>query len=107
MTYLGIPIHFKKLRKQDLQIVNHKMIKRTDPWQGRLMSSGGRLILVNSCLSSIPMYIMGFYNLTDEGSDNIRGRFFWQGGRKKFKYHMDKRDALTVPKDFGPVWFRL
>jgi hypothetical protein len=29
------------------------------------MSTGGRLILVNSCLSSIPTYLMGFYHLTD------------------------------------------
>jgi hypothetical protein len=47
MTYLGIPIHVHKLRKQDLHVVNVKMFRKTDPWQGRLMSSGGRLILVN------------------------------------------------------------
>jgi hypothetical protein len=93
MVYLGIPIHTRKLRKQDLQCINSKMGKRTDPWQGRLMSSGGRLILVNSCLSSIPTYIMGFYHLTDgqhEELDSIRIRFFWQGGSKTFKYHMAK-----------------
>jgi hypothetical protein len=82
MTYLGIPIHVKKLRKHDLQLVNCKMIKRTNPWQERLMSSGGRLILINSCLSSIPMYMMGFYNLTNgqhEELDIIRARFFSKG----------------------------
>jgi hypothetical protein len=31
MCYLGIPLHTKKLRKQDLQMVNEKMSKRTDP----------------------------------------------------------------------------
>jgi hypothetical protein len=45
------------------------------------MSLGGRLILINSCLSSIPTYMMGFYHLTDghhEEFGTIRGRFFWQ-----------------------------
>jgi hypothetical protein len=49
------------------------------------MSSGGRLILVNSCLSNIPNYVMDFYNLTDgqhKELDSIRGMFFWQGGRE-------------------------
>jgi hypothetical protein len=31
MCYLGIPLHIKKLRKQDLQMVNEKTSKRTDP----------------------------------------------------------------------------
>jgi hypothetical protein len=80
MIYLGVPIHTRKLRKPDLQIVNEKMRKMIDPWQGRLMSSGGgdRLILVNSCLSNIPTYIMSFYHLTDgyhEELDSIRRRF--------------------------------
>jgi hypothetical protein len=41
------------------------MIKRIDPWQGRMMSFGRRLILVNSYLSNILDYVIGFYNLTD------------------------------------------
>jgi hypothetical protein len=60
LTYLGIPIHTGKLRKCDLQVVNVKIGKRVEPWQGKLLSSGGRLILVNSYLSSIPTYLMGF-----------------------------------------------
>jgi hypothetical protein len=39
LTYLGIPIHTRKLRKCDLQVVNVKMAKRVDPWQGKLLSS--------------------------------------------------------------------
>jgi hypothetical protein len=87
-----------------LQVINEKMEKRTDPWQGRLMSSGGRLIFTNSCLGSIPTYMMGFYHLTHgqhEEFDTIRGRFFWQGGSKTFRYHMAKWESIPVPKGFG------
>jgi hypothetical protein len=41
MCYLGIPLHTRRLKKHDMQMVNEKMRKRNDPWQGRLMSSGG------------------------------------------------------------------
>jgi hypothetical protein len=34
MIYLGIPIHFNKLRKKDLQVINVKMIKKTDLGRG-------------------------------------------------------------------------
>jgi hypothetical protein len=30
MCYMGIPLHTRKLRKQDLQMVNEKMRKITD-----------------------------------------------------------------------------
>jgi hypothetical protein len=79
LTYLGIPIQIRKLRKCDLQVLNVKMGKRVEPWQGKLLSSGGRLILVKSCLSSIPTYLMGFYYLSDgqhRELDSIRGSFF-------------------------------
>jgi hypothetical protein len=73
--------------------VHEKMGRRAKPWQGRMMSFGGRSILVNACLSNIPNYVMGFYNLTDgrhRQMDSIRGKFLWQGGGKTFKYHMAK-----------------
>jgi hypothetical protein len=41
MTYLEIPIHIKKLRKQDLRVVNDKMSKRTHPWQGKCYRQEG------------------------------------------------------------------
>jgi hypothetical protein len=103
IIYLGIPIHTKKVKQSDFVMVTEKVAKRTDPWQGKLISSSGRLILVNSCLSSILLYMMGFYHLIDghhKEIDSIRGRFFWQGGGKKFKYHMAKWDSLILPKKF-------
>jgi hypothetical protein len=68
------------------------------------MSFRGRLILVNSCLSSIPTYLMCFYHLTDgqhRELDSIRGRFFWQGGGPTFKYHMAKWECLATPREYG------
>lgn len=81
-----------------------KIRNRLDPCKGRYNSSGGRLILDNTCLSSLPMYVMGFYHLygcTHDKMDSIRGDFFWQGAGGNFKYHMVKWDAISRPKEFG------
>jgi hypothetical protein len=59
-----------------------KMRKRLQPWKGKRLTSGGRLILTNTSLSSIPIYTMSMF-LLHEGvhaqMDTVRTRFFWKG----------------------------
>lgn len=88
---LGIPVDAKKIRMQELEKIVFKMRKRLDPWKEKYNSSGGRLLLINTCLSSLPIYLMGFYFLfegTHKHMDTIRSDFFWQGASNKKKYHM-------------------
>ena len=33
--------------------------------------------------------------------DNIRAKFFWQGTKDKFRYHMAKWEMVSRPKDQG------
>lgn len=104
MRYLGIPISENRLGIQAFAGLGDKMSKRLDPWKGKHLSSGGRLVLTNSCLSSLPMYTMGFYLLpkgTHEQMDKHRSHFFWQGASDDFKYHMAQMDSLCRPKDQG------
>ena len=68
------------------------------------MTSGGKLILTNSCLSNLPMYMMGFYMLpkgVHKKMDAIRAKFFWQGAGEQSKYHMAKWIAMARPKAQG------
>jgi hypothetical protein len=34
MKYLGVPLHFSKLRKEDLQPIVDKLIKKVEGWRG-------------------------------------------------------------------------
>ena len=54
MTYLGIPISEKNLRLKDFTNMTSKLRKKLQPWKSRNLSYGGRLILCNSSLSSLP-----------------------------------------------------
>jgi len=83
MKYLGLPISFKRLSKEDLSFSANKVEKRLETWKCNQLSHGGRSILINSSLSSIPMYSMGFYWLyvgTYKRLDTTRGRFFFGRG---------------------------
>jgi hypothetical protein len=58
--YLGIPIHFEKLKRDDLQPIIDKLIRRIAGWRGRLLAYNSRLELIRSCLASIPVYLLSF-----------------------------------------------
>ena len=53
IKYLGVPLHYTKLRRKDLQPVVDKIIKRIAGWRGRLLSYAGRLTLLKACFASI------------------------------------------------------
>jgi hypothetical protein len=105
MTYIScIPISDTKLGMGALSMVTKKVSNRVPPWKAKHISYGGRLILSNSCLSSLPTYMMGFYLLPLENHrkmDTARSRFFWRGVSGDFKYHMVRWEAICRPKEFG------
>lgn len=91
--YLGLPITTKKFTVEDWDPLCAKVADRVSLWWGKFMSSGARLILTNSSLSSLPMFIMGLFLLADgvhTKLDTPRSRFFWEGAGSKRKYHLVK-----------------
>jgi hypothetical protein len=79
MTYLGIPIHFRKPMNGDCKKVEERFEKRLSSWKGKHLSIGGRLTLINSVLSSLPLYMMSFFAIpkgVPKKLDYFRSRFF-------------------------------
>jgi hypothetical protein len=60
IKYLGIPLHYDKLRREDIQHLIEKILKCIARWRGKLLPYRGRLILIKSCLASIPIYLLFF-----------------------------------------------
>jgi hypothetical protein len=50
--YLGIPMHYRKLNNSDWKTVEANFEKKLSGWKGKLMSVGGRLVLINSVLTA-------------------------------------------------------
>jgi hypothetical protein len=63
MKYLGVPVTYRNLRVSDLDPLDKKFIKKLDAWVGGANSSGGRLTLVNACMSSLPSYFVSLFLL--------------------------------------------
>lgn len=79
-VYLGLPLTFKKPTKDLYMPLVQKFEKKLEGWKGKLISRGGRLQLVNSVLSSIPIYFMACFQLPKwliSQLDQIRRSFLW------------------------------
>ena len=76
--YLGLPMHTRKLSNKDWQTIENRIEKKLSGWKGKLLLVGGRLVLINSMLSSLPMFMMSFFELPKgvlEKIDRFRSRF--------------------------------
>jgi hypothetical protein len=72
-----------------------------------VLISGGNPILIESSLSSLPVYAMGAYFLPEvvhHKIDYVRANFYWDSGLKK-KHHMVKWEELAKPRDHGGLGF--
>jgi hypothetical protein len=91
-------LHFSKLRKEDLQPVIDKIIKRIAGWKGRLLSYAGRLILLKACLANIPIYLMSIIKFPKWAINMINShmaRFLWNNSEDKHKYHLAHWQLVT------------
>jgi hypothetical protein len=64
-----------------------KMRRKLQPRKGRHLTSGGGVILTNTSLSSMPIYMMGVYLLhesTHQQMDTIISKFFGGSDGEKF-----------------------
>ena len=62
--YLGLPLHVGRTKRADEQILIDKIGARLPGWKGRLLTRAGRLTLINSVLTSIPVYHMTIFPLS-------------------------------------------
>ena len=102
MRYLGIPTHYRKLSNSNWLKVQERFEKCLSSWKGKNLSTGGRLTLINSVLSSLAMYMMFFFEIPKgvlKKLDYFRSQFFWQCDEHKRKYRLAKWDILCQPKE--------
>ena len=104
IKYLGVPLHYTNLKREDIQPVVDKLIKRIAGWRGKLLSPVGKLTLLKSCLASIPIYLLSVIKFPKWAIENINSQmanFLWNDAENKSKYHLSNWQSLAQKKDFG------
>lgn len=80
------------------------MRKKLGCWKGKLLSYSDRFTLINSVLTSMPMFMLSFFEIpvrVRKRLDFYRSRFFWQSEEHKRKYRLTKWNIICRPKDQG------
>lgn len=80
--YLGLPLHFRKLRKIDFLPLIDKIGSRLPGWKGRFFTSAGRQALVSSVLSAMPTHhltVLQAPKWVFKRIDRFRRSFLWKG----------------------------
>jgi hypothetical protein len=83
-------------------MIEERIEKKLSSWKEKYLSVGGRLVLINSVLSSLPMFMLSFFEIPKgvlEKIDYFRSRFFWQNDSQKRKYRFHKWSMMCQPKD--------
>jgi hypothetical protein len=78
--YLGIPICFRRLKNGEWKLIEDHFEKKMSSWLGKLISYGDRLILINSILTSLTMFMLSFFEIPKgvrKRLDFIRSCFFF------------------------------
>lgn len=104
IKYLGIPLHHQKLRREDLQPLVDKILKRIAGWRGKLLSYAGRLILIKTCLASIPTYLLSFFKFPKWALKLINTHMvncLWNDFEGHGKIHLANWQLVIMKKENG------
>jgi hypothetical protein len=75
-----------KILNKEWKPVEDRFEKKFALWLGKLLLYGNRLVLINSVLTSLPMFPLSFFEILKgvwKRLDFYMSRFFWQRDRLK------------------------
>ncbi|OAY74298.1 putative ribonuclease H protein [Ananas comosus] len=79
--YLGMTLHTKSLRKEDWAPLVNRIEARIEGWKAKLLSYGGRSVLINSVLSNLPLFYFAIFKAPKwvlNRIETLRRAFFWK-----------------------------
>ena len=83
--YLGLEVGGNPRKKKFWESVPSKLKSRLSVWKGRFLSMEGRLCLIKSVLSTVPLYYLSLFKAPEvvcKSIISIRRRFLWGWGKE-------------------------
>ncbi|WMV20737.1 hypothetical protein MTR67_014122 [Solanum verrucosum] len=95
--YLGMPLGANHKAVNLWDGIIEKTEKRLALWKSQYLSLGGRVVLINSVLDSLPTYVMSLFPIPGEVVkilDKLRRDFLWQGSKIEKSFNLVKWSAV-------------
>ncbi|KAH1254012.1 putative ribonuclease H protein [Glycine max] len=110
--YLGIPIGAKSTSSLVWEPLINKYDAKLSKWNQKMLSMAGKVTLINSFLTALPIYILSFFKLPRRIAlklVSLQRNFLWGGDQGHKKIPWVKWDVICLPKEDGGLglWARI
>ena len=108
-SYLGLPLGANHKALGVWDTVEDRFRKRLASWKSQFISKGGRLTLIQSTLSSLPIYCLSLFKMPVsicKRLEKIQREFLWSGGSLKKKIHLINWKTVCTEKKKGGLGLR-
>nr|XP_051221174.1 uncharacterized protein LOC127339353 [Lolium perenne] len=107
--YLGMPTDVGSSINGTFKFLRERVWNKIKGWIEKILSAGGKEVLVKSIAQAIPVFSMACFRLPRGLCDHINSliRQFWWGSKQgKRKVHWVSWEVMTRPKHLGGLGFR-
>ncbi|WMV51732.1 hypothetical protein MTR67_045117 [Solanum verrucosum] len=109
MTYLGCPVFYGRKKSSYFEDLMRKVARRILSWQNKFLSFGGKFILINHVLQSIPIHLLAA--LTPPKSvirklHQLFAKLFWSATNAEKRKHWVAWEEMCYPVNEGGLGFR-
>ena len=109
ISYLGLPLGERRNSASVWDGVEERFRRKLAIWKRQYISEGGRLTLIRSTLSNMPIYLMLVFRLpkgVQNRLEKIQRDFLWGGGSLERKIHLVNWKYACSSKEKGGLGIR-
>ncbi|RVW41858.1 putative ribonuclease H protein [Vitis vinifera] len=107
LSYLGLPLGGNPKTIGFWDPVVERILRRLDGWK-RPICLGGRITLIQSCLSHIPSYFLSLFKIPVSIASKIEKMqrdFLWSGAGEGKRDHLIRWEVVSRPREMGGLGF--
>lgn len=107
--YLGMPEHFGRRKRDTFSSIVERIKQKARSWTNKLLSSAGKVVMIQSVLSAVPSYSMTCFELPVSLCKRIQSavtRYWWDNNENAKKMAWVSWSSMAKPKALGGLGFR-
>ncbi|XP_071927455.1 uncharacterized protein [Coffea arabica] len=109
IRYLGFPLYYGRCKTSYFGEVCQSILGRIMTWKSRLLSFGGKIVLIKHVLASMPLHLLSASIIPAKvfrTIENALSTFLWRSSSDLSKYHWIRWSRMCYPVEEGGVGFR-